>query len=196
MINFDALLNSEQTYAELAATVSQADLQPASDAQIDRMLALLDGLSDADVTFDPVDTDANDPYAAAGEETIGWSLAHLIAHVTASSEEGAAFSSVLARGVALTERPRYETPWRDLDTHAKCIQRLEESRRIRNAYLMTWPDTPHLDVQREGMSDGFLKFLGGKLNAVGCFVLGLGHEAGHLAQMEAVRAQALAARRA
>ncbi len=194
MINFQAVHNSEQTYAALAETVSQADLQPTSDAHIDRMLAILDGLTDADVVFDPVDPNANDPEAVAGEEAIGWSLAHLIAHVTATCEETAAFSSVLARGYPLAERPRYETPWRELDTHAKCVQRLEESRRMRNAYLMTWPDAPQLDVQREGMGAGFLKFTGGKLNAIGCFVLGLGHEDSHFAQMEAVRAQALAAR--
>ena len=143
------------------------------------------------MTFDPTDENANDPYAKEGEETIGWSLAHLIAHVTASSEEGAAFSSLLARGVEASERPRYETEWKEITTVVQCVQRLEESRRMRNAYLDTWPDVPHLDVYRAGMSERFEAWTG-KMNAIGSFLLGLGHEVGHMEQMQAVRTQALA----
>ena len=79
----------------------------------------------------------------------------MIAHVTASSEEGAAFSSLTARGIPASERPRYETPWRDITTVEQVIQRLEESRRMRHAYLDTWPDNPHLDVYREISQSNF-----------------------------------------
>ncbi len=71
------------------------------------------------------------------EGGVGWNVAHLVAHVTASSEEGAAVSSILARGIALEFEPRLraEVDWTTLTTTAACIQRLEESRRIRQGYL-------------------------------------------------------------
>jgi len=59
-------------------------------------------------------------------------------------------------------------------TKAECVQRLEESRRIRLAYLDTWPDQPHLDVQRE-VSERFLEKFG-PMNAVSSFLSGLKHE--------------------
>ncbi len=188
IIDFTAVDAREKKISELAETVTRDDLRNASDESIDRMITLLEGLSDTDVTFEPTDETAEDPYAVEGEEHIGWSLAHLVAHVTASSEEGAAFSSILARGYPLSERPRYETPWKDITTHAQCIQRLEESRRIRNSYLDTWPDTPHLDVFRTGMSERFEAYTG-KLNAVGAFLLGLSHEVGHFGQFKEVKKQ-------
>ena len=193
MIDFSPVQADEMKIADLAKQTSKEDLLNSSNESIDRMLALLVNATDADIIFDPTDEGANDPYATEGEETIGWSLGHLIAHVTASSEEGAAFSSVLARGHALAERPRYETPWRDITTVAQCVQRLEESRRMRNAYLNTWPDEPHLDVIRAGMSEGFVNWTG-PLNAIGCFLLGLGHELGHFAQIKEVHNQAIVAR--
>ena len=191
-IDFSPITNHTIKLADLAQQVSKADLKIASDESIDRMVTLLSGLDDAAIVFDPVDDGADDPYAAEGEKEIGWSIAHLVAHVTASSEEGAAFSSLLARGVTAVEaRPRYETAWRDITTKAQCIQRLEESRRIRNAYLDTWPDQPHLDVFRQGMSERFEAYTG-KLNATGNFLLGLWHETGHFEQFAAVVKQATA----
>lgn len=191
-IDFAPVKSKEIKYADLAAQVTRDDLRIASDESIDYMLSLIADLDDAAIVFEPVDDSANDPYATDGEEGIAWNVAHLIAHVTASSEEGAAFSSVLARGFAQSERPRFETPWRDITTKAQCVQRLEESRRIRNAYLDTWPDQPHLDVFRAGMSERFEAATGG-LNAIGCFLLGLGHEVGHHAQIVDAITQATAA---
>lgn len=192
IIDFSAVDAREMTVADLAETLSRDALRCASDASIDRMLALIDGMSDSEVVFEPTDKEASDPYAVAGEEHIGWSLAHLIAHVTASTEEGAAFSSILARGYPLSERPRYETPWKEITTNAQCVQRLEESRRIRNAYLDTWPDNPNLNVYRAGVSERFeARF--GKLNAKGCFLFGLQHEVGHFDQFEEVKRQAVTA---
>jgi hypothetical protein len=190
-IDFTAVDAREKKLADLAKCVTRDDLYIASNESIDRLLALIEALSDADITFVPSDAGADDPYAIQGEEHIGWSLAHLVAHVTASSEEGAAFSSILARGYPLSERPRYETPWKEITTRDQCIQRLEESRRIRNGYLATWPDVPHLDVYRAGMSGRFEEYTG-KLNAIGCFLLGLRHEIGHFPQFEEVMGQALA----
>jgi hypothetical protein len=193
-IDFTPYANKEKKLIEIGRDLSIDDLRNATNVSVDYLLSVLDGLTDADVVFDPVDPDAHDPEAVDGEETIGWSIAHLLAHVTASSEEGAAFSSLLARGIEVTERPRYETPWRDITTVEQCRQRLEESRRMRLAYLDTWPDTPFLDVYRVPKTERFHEYFG-DLNATASFLMGLGHEVGHYAQIEGVKQQALAARK-
>jgi hypothetical protein len=179
---------------DLAKQYTIDDLRAATNTSVDTLLDLIKDLNDADVIFDPEDAGADDPYAVEGEEKIGWSVAHLVAHVTSSSEEGAAFSSLLARGVPAKERPRYETPWRDITTRAQCVQRLEESRRIRLAYLETWPDVPHLDVNRE-VSENFIAYFG-QLNASASFLFGLMHEVGHYDQFEEAIRQIQAAKKA
>jgi len=196
MIDFSPMRDGELTYLDYAAreNIGTGELRQLSDESIDFLLELLDGLSDADIVFDPEDPDADDPFAVEGEEEIGWNFGHLIAHVTASSEEGAALSSLLARGVPASERPRYETPWRDIKTVAQVRQRLEESRRMRNAYLETWPDAPLLDVCRVVSERFSARF--GEMNAPAAFLFGLSHEVGHYEQIEEVKRQALAARAA
>lgn len=193
-LDFTALVNREvkpiDYVTENNVTIDQ--LREASDRSIDTLLDIIKDMDDADVTFEPDDPDADDPHAVEGEQKIGWNIAHLIAHVTASSEEGAAISSLLARGVPSSERPRYETPWRDITTQAQCVRRLEESRRMRNAYLQTWPDAPHLDVYRD-VSPRFTEKLG-LMNAPAAFIFGLTHEYGHHEQFRKVAAQALEAK--
>jgi len=196
MIDFSPMRDGRLTFIECAEqeNITPADLKKYSDESIDFLLSLADGLNDADITFEPEDPEADDPYAVEGEENIGWTFGHLIAHVTASSEEGAAFSSLLARGIAASERPRYETPWREVATVAQVRQRLEESRRMRNAYLETWPDVPFLDVHRI-ISERFVARFG-NMNAPAAFLFALSHEVGHYDQIKDVREQALAARAA
>ena len=196
MIDFAPMRDGDVTYLEYAAqeNISADDLRRLSDESVDFLLGLLDGLADADIVFDPEDPNADDPFAVEGEEEIGWNFGHLIAHVTASSEEGAALSSLLARGVPASERPRYETPWRDIKTVAQVRQRLDESRRMRNAYLETWPDAPLLDVCRVVSERFTARF--GEMNAPAAFLFGLSHEVGHYEQIEEVKRQALAARAA
>lgn len=194
LIDFAPINSEEMKMLAFSERFSAADLRAATHASVDLLLELLAGLDDADVTFDPIDPDAHDGAAVEGEETIGWSLAHLVAHVTASSEEWALYSSVLARGMNYPPEPRlrYETPWRDITTHAQCLQRLEESRRMRSGYLDTWPDVPFLDTRRE-LSPRFLERFG-EINAVAAFLFGLSHEAGHYDQFREVRRQALEAK--
>lgn len=192
MIDFTPLRNREVKALEFVKDLTIDDLRSMTNESVDTLYTFLENLTDAHVTFDPVDEKANDPYAVEGEEHIGWNIAHLIAHVTASSEEGAAFSSMLARGYAQEERPRYETPWRDITTVEQCRQRLEESRRIRLAYLDTWPDKPFLNVYRKGLSERFQEIIG-NLNAPASFIFGLSHELGHYDQIREVRQQAIKA---
>ncbi len=194
MLDFSPIINGELKYIEFVEkeNITKDDLKKYSDESIDFLLSLLDGLTDADVIFSPTDEEADDPYAVEGEEHIGWTFGHLIAHVTASTEEGAALSSLLARGVPASERPRYETPWKEMTTVEHVRQRLEESRRMRNAYLETWPDAPLLDTYRD-VSPRFTERLG-NMNAPAAFLFGFRHEIGHYDQIKAVREQALKAR--
>lgn len=193
-IDFSPLKDREAPLPAFAAQFTLTDLRATVDTYIDLLLSMIQDASDAEIAFAPHDPDANDPYAVEGEEHIGWSAGHLIAHVTASTEEGAAFASLLARGVPLddeTLRLRYETPWRAIDTQAKAVQRLEESRRIRRAYFDTWPDAPHLDNYRI-RSERFMRRFG-EMNAIGAYLFGLWHEEGHLDQLSEALRQAKAA---
>ncbi|MDQ7025477.1 MAG: DinB family protein [Anaerolineae bacterium] len=196
MIDFSPVSNKEKKYIDLwhDNNLTVDDLRAVTNESIDFLLELISDLEDADIVFEPKDDGADDPYAVEGEEHIGWTLGHLIAHVTASSEEGAAFSSLLARGVEeVAHRPRYETPWKDIDSKAKTVQRLEESRRMRLAYLDTWPDEPHYDNLRVSPSERFQEYFG-DLNAPASFLAGLGHEVGHYDQIKEAKRQALAAK--
>ena len=194
MIDFSPMRDGDVSFIDYAAqtNIGTAELKALSDESIEYLTGLVDGLSDADIVFAPDDPDADDPFAVDGEETIGWNFGHLIAHVTASSEEGAALSSLLARGIPASERPRYETPWRDMSTVAHVRQRLAESQRMRNAYLETWPDAPLLDVVRVVSERFTARF--GEMNAPAAFLFALSHEVGHYEQIVEVKRQALAAR--
>ena len=194
-IDFTPFHNGEKKIIDIAAQYTLDDLKQAANASIDWILDAIKDLDDAAITFNPVDPDAHDPYAVSGEEHIGWNLGHLVAHVTASTEEWATYSSILARGNEYPAEPRlrYETPWRDITTKAQAVQRLEESRRMRLAYLETWPDQPHLDVKRE-LSPRFIEKIG-EMNAPAALLFGLKHEYDHYDQILDVAEQARAASR-
>jgi hypothetical protein len=137
------------------------------------------------VTFEPVDPDADDPYAQTPVEVkMPWSLGHVIVHITASSEESAAIAAELARGVAFHGRSRYEMPWQEMTTIEGCRRRLEESRRMRLASLDMWPEEAHLENEYQAWTDG------PRVNAVGRFILGLMHEDSHLGQIADIVRQA------
>lgn len=185
MIDFSPVFNGKRKVADLTPDITLDDLKAATDAQIDEMLNLIRDLSDEQVVFV-----ASDPQAEGG---IGWNVAHLIAHVTASSEENAAISSILARGIDYPFEPRLraEVDWTTITTTAACIQRLEESRRMRQGYLNAWPDQPRLDTRRT-LPEAFAERVG-PINAIGAYLLGLVHEAGQFAQLRDIIAQARAA---
>lgn len=194
LIDFSALDNKKVKLLEFARPFTVDQLRDGVNSSVDYLLGLVNSATDAQIAFSPDDPKAHDPYAVPGEESIGWTVGHLIAHVTASSEEGATFGSLLARGVVLADetlRLRYETPWREMNTRARCLQRLEESRRIRLAYLNTWPDTPHLDTFRS-LSRRQMKIFG-PMNAPAAHLFGQWHEDQHFAQIQEVLRQAKAA---
>ncbi len=183
LIDFSPVDAWQITLYDFAQRFSVNDLRSATNASIDAILAFIGDADDAQVTFIPDDPNADDPFAPPEERYLGWSLAHLVMHVTASSEEGAAYSAILARGIAYPREPRLrrETDWHTVTTRAQVIQRLEESRRMRLAALDMWPQVPHLDVFRE-VSERYLE-RNGKSNAKAAFLYGLKHEHGHHAQI-------------
>jgi hypothetical protein len=85
-------------------------------------------------------------------------------------------------------RDRYETPWQSVTTVTHLVQRLEESRRIRIAYLNAWPEQPHLDNLWTDYEERW-----GALDAVGMTLRGLSHDAAHLNQIQEIIRQARAA---
>ena len=159
--------------------LSTHDLRDLTNQMVDRMLALIHDCSDADVTREADDPEADDPAAAVEEErNMPWTLGHVIVHTTASAEESAALAAELARGVEFHGRSRSEVPWRSVTTIQECRDRLEESRRMRLASLDMWPDKPYLNntyTPREGVPP---------INCVRRFLNGLRHDESHLGQIE------------
>jgi hypothetical protein len=189
MLDFTRVRAKEITLGDLTAGLTRTDLTALTNEMVDEQLRLIAECTDADVTFEPVDPQANDTFAGKAEDVkIAWTLGHLIVHITASSEESAFLAAELARGVENHGRSRYETPWESVTTIAQCRGRLEESRRMRLATLNVWPDQPNLDNSYEPWPGA------GHYNAVRRFVGGLSHDDSHLAQIADVVQQARAAR--
>ena len=189
MLDFKSVRTKQKTLVELADGLTKNDLRQLTYEMVDKILGLIESCVDADVTFTPVDPQANDPVAATeGEKNISWSLGHILVHGCASSEESAFLAAEMARGVANHGRSRYETPWETMNAISQCRDRLEESRRLRLATLEVWPDAPHLDVMYEPYPNA------GPRHCFAQFIGGLSHEDSHLGQIAEVVRQAKASR--
>lgn len=185
MLDFAALREKRITFEALCAGLAVSDLHRLTDEMIDIQLNLVSTACDADLLFLPTDPEAADPYAADPSETNQpWTLGHVIVHATASSEECAAQASSLARGVPTAGRSRWEVPWQTVTTIDELRQRLEESRRMRHAFLDTWPNQPDL-------SNAYLADHPGARprNAIQRFVAGLAHDEAHLGQIAEILRQ-------
>ncbi|HVU67348.1 MAG TPA: DinB family protein [Ktedonobacteraceae bacterium] len=183
MLDFSVVKSGSQTFADLAAGLTKADLYRLTDEMIDTMQEIVADAVDADVTFVPSDPEANDTFGKPEEANLAWTLGHVIVHATASSEEAAALALVLARGLPVEGRSRYEVYWETVTTVAQVRHRLEESRRMRKAMLDAWPDEPHLDVTYAPFPRA------GEINAVARFILGLYHDTDHLGQLREIMRQ-------
>jgi hypothetical protein len=185
VIDFGPLHRREASLQDLAAGLDRDDLARLTNEMCDLQLASIAQAVDADVVMVPEDSEANDKYAASPEDVgLSWTLGHVVVHTTASSEESAALALVLARGLPVESRSRYEVPWESARTVAVIRRRIEESRRIRLAMLTAWPDEPHLDnfyAPYEGRPP---------MNAVGRFIGGLAHYDPHLPHLRKIVDQA------
>jgi hypothetical protein len=189
ILDFTPVWDKEKTVAEFSAGYLPDDLRRLTNEAVDHMLEQIDGCIDADVVFEPVDPDADDPFALDGaEQDMAWTLGHVIVHVTASAEESAFIAAEMARGVKPHGRSRREVPWQTVTTIQQCRDRLEESRRMRLATLDVWPDEPYLDVTYQPWRGV------GQVNAIAQFILGFAHETGHFEQVDEIVRQAKAAR--
>lgn len=190
MIDFSQVQQEGVLFYDFAQRFTVEQMRAATLHSIGRLLDLVRPLNDAQVTFAPDDPNANDPFAPEHERYLGWSVAHLVMHVTASSEEWAGIASILARGIPYPREPRlrYETDWHVVTTQAQVIQRLEESRRMRLAYLDAFPDKPHYDVFQD-ISERWIA-RNGRVNARAAFLQGLRHEVGHWEQIQEAARQA------
>lgn len=189
MLDYSGIATGQTTLADLTQDLTADDLHKLSDEMVDTILSIMQDATDADVVFEPHDPNAHDAAAASSDDAnIAWTLGHVIVHTTAGSEEAAAIASSLARGVPFEGRSRYETHWTTVTTVEQLRERLEESRRMRHAFLNTWPNQPQLDVT----STPIPRF--GPMNAIARFLLGLFHEDSHLEQLREIMRQARAAR--
>jgi hypothetical protein len=189
VLDFTPVRNQQQTLAQLTAGLTVADLRQLTNEMVDTILGIIAESTDADVTADILDPQANDTFATNPDEVgISWTLGHVIVHTTASSEESAALAVELARGVEFHGRSRSEVPWETVTTIAQCRARLEESRRMRLASLDMWPDQPYLENTYEPYAGR------GSYNAITRFVGGLSHDDSHLGQIERLAREARALR--
>jgi hypothetical protein len=191
MLDLGSVHRGEKSSQELAANLTREDLASLTDEMCDLELDAIADAVDEDVDFVPDDPEANDTFAAKPEDVgLSWTLGHVVVHATASSEESAALALVLARGLPVEGRSRYEVPWENVRTAAFIRGRIEESRRMRLAMLAAWPDQPRLE--------NFYSPHQGRppINALGRFLSGLVHDASHLEQMRKIMAQARSRRRA
>ena len=189
MLDFSLVRRNQMTLGQLVTDLTVDDLRRLTNEMIDHQLALIAECDNADVTFMPVDTAANDKFAAnEAEANVAWTLGHVIVHVTATSEEKAFLAAEQARGIDRDGRSRYETHWTTVTTIAAVRERLEESRRMRLATLDVWPDAPHLEVTIA------YRWLRGPMNAMARYCMGLMHDDDHLGQIADIVGQAHAVR--
>jgi hypothetical protein len=185
MLDFSPVRDKQISLNELGAGLTRADLHDLTVEMVETQLGLIKDCTDADVVFVPEDPLADDPFAEALEDvTLAWTLGHVIVHVTASSEEAAAISAELARGVKYHGRSRYETPWQSVTTIKQCQERLAESQRIRFASLEMWPEPPHLDNHYKSRPTA------PAMNAISRFLYGLQHDDDHLEHISKIIRQA------
>lgn len=190
MFDFTPVIQKQAKLSELTANLTVDDLRHYTNEMVDMTLGFIAVCTDVDVTFLPIDPQANDKYAATEAEVhLAWTLGHVIVHVTASAEESAFLAAELARGVTFHGRSRSEVPWDSVTSIAQCRDRLEESRRMRLASLEMWPTPPQLDNRYEvpGWSSG-------PINCVTRFMLGLSHDNAHLEQIKEIVRQSQVAR--
>ncbi len=184
MLDFQSVREKKVTLQDLVKGLTQDDLRRELNEMYNDIEHRIINATDADVVFQPLDPNANDPFAKAGEAELAWTLGHVIVHLTASMEEAASISQELARGVEFQGRSRWEVPFREARTIAFCRARLTESRRMCLAALDMWPEPPHMDNTYVA-APGALPH-----TPVSRFASGLKHASDHLEQISEIMRQA------
>ena len=184
MLDFQPVREKKISLQDLVKDLTRDDLWRELNEMYDEVSRLIADCTDAHVTFEPVDEKADDPYSVKGEESIAWTLGHVVVHLTASMEESASIASELARGVTYHGRSRWEVPWRNATTILQCHARLEESRRMCLASLEMWPEPAHME-NTYSPAEGALPH-----TCISRFASGLKHASDHLGQIADIVRQA------
>ena len=184
MLDFQLVREKKVTLQDLVKSSTKDDLRGELNEMYNNIEHRIVNATDANVVFQPVDPNANDPFAKEGEAELAWTLGHVIVHLTASMEEAASISQELARGVEFHGRSRWEVPFREVKAIAFCRARLAESRRMCLAALDMWPNPPHMD-------NTYVAAPGAQLHTpVSRFASGLKHASDHLEQISEIMRQA------
>jgi hypothetical protein len=190
MLDFTPVREKKMTLQALVKDLDRDDLRRELNAMYVEVERLISDCVDADVVFQPIDSEASDPYGSEEEKGLAWNLGHVIVHLIASMEESASLAQELARGVTFHGRSRWEYPWREVRTIDQCRTYLKESRRICLAALDMWPDIPHLD-------NTYAPFEGAVPHTcVSRFAGGLKHASDHLGQIAEIVRQGRESRKA
>ncbi len=184
MLDFQSVRDKKISLQDLVKGLGREDLRSNVIEMYDTIEKTIAHSTDTDVTFQPVDPLAKDPNAIQGEESLAWTLGHVIVHLTASMEESASIAEELARGVEYHGRSRWEVPFGKATTVDFCRKRLAESRRMCLASLDMWPDLPHMDNTYLPPIQGVLPH-----TAVSRFASGLKHASDHLEQIAEILRQ-------
>jgi len=185
MLDFQSVRDKKVKLQELVDGLTKEDMRHELNEMYDEVMHLIADCTGTHVMFEPIDQKADDPYAVKGEESIAWTLGHVIVHFTASMEESATIASELARGVEYHGRSRWEVPWREVTTIEQCRSRMEESRHMCLASLEMWPNPPHMDNTYVPAVQGALPH-----TCISRFASGLKHMSDHLGQIVDVVHQA------
>lgn len=188
MIDFSPITNKKTNWTRFGMQFCLQDLADQTNWLTDQILDLIAEATDEDAVFAPVDPEAHDPYAEnPDDENLGWNLAHVIVHITASNEESAFLAAELARGVEVEpRRSRWEVDWESVTTIKQVRERLEESRRILLASLEMWPNEAHVE-------NYYKTERGLKITPMVRFLLGQNHAMQHIEQIKDILRQSNAA---
>jgi hypothetical protein len=80
-IDFTPVHNHEIRMLEFSQQVSVNDLRQMTNDLFAATRRIIESATDAQIVYEPIDPNADDPYAKAGEEALAWNLGHLVAHV-------------------------------------------------------------------------------------------------------------------
>ena len=179
--DFAAILTGQNTYADTVAAYDRNNLIELTQEYYAEINGIISGATGAAIVAVPFDPGLKDQSEGEG----AWTIGHIIAHLTATTEESAALASALARGAEFADdlRLRAEVAWETLQTAEQINARLAESQRMSLAFLETWPDAPDL-ARTATLIPQF-----GPMNAVGRYMLGLFHANMHLDQLREIMRQ-------
>ena len=110
MLDFAPIRDKELLMSQLTADLTADDLRRLTNEMVDAMRNLIQGCTDAEVTFVPEDPEAFDSFAEDEADTnLAWTLGHVIVHTTASAEESARLLKLV--GIADAERRLSDYPF-------------------------------------------------------------------------------------